>query len=237
MDDFLERGRNPEEGGLGDRDIQDLLEKVEHRLRNHAQKPLPASYIQRHSERDSRPELQPDLKKRPYIEAKTDAAYVDSMVLQQSSTDHLSKRARNIKDIAIRKQKAKMCKTANAGSDWFNLPKTEMTVELKRDLQLLRMRSVVDPKRHYKKDNGLNKSIMPDYSHVGRVIEGPTEFFSARLHNKDRKNTFVEEILMKGDSKNGFKRKYEAIQVAKTSGKKAFYKAVRNKRAKASSTT
>lgn len=52
MDDFLERGRNPEEGGLGDRDIQDLLEKVEHRLRNHTQKPLPASYIQRHSERD-----------------------------------------------------------------------------------------------------------------------------------------------------------------------------------------
>lgn len=38
-------------------------------------------------------------------------------------------------------------KKASSGSDWYNLPQTVLTPELKRDLQLLRMRSVLDPKR------------------------------------------------------------------------------------------
>jgi Fcf2 pre-rRNA processing len=35
----------------------------------------------------------------------------------------------------------------SAGSDWFNLPKTVLTPQLKRDFQLLEMRSVLDPHR------------------------------------------------------------------------------------------
>jgi hypothetical protein len=38
-------------------------------------------------------------------------------------------------------------KKANAGSDWYNLPKTVITPEFKRDLQLFKMRDVLDPKR------------------------------------------------------------------------------------------
>ena len=41
-------------------------------------------------------------------------------------------------------------KKATAGSDWYNLPKTVVTPELKRDLQLLKMRDVLDPKRFCK---------------------------------------------------------------------------------------
>ena len=35
----------------------------------------------------------------------------------------------------------------SAGSDWFNLPKTVLTPQLKRDFQLLEMRSVLDQHR------------------------------------------------------------------------------------------
>ena len=38
-------------------------------------------------------------------------------------------------------------KKATSGSEWYNLPRTSLTPELKRDLQLLKMRSVLDPKR------------------------------------------------------------------------------------------
>lgn len=122
-------------------------------------------------------------------------------------------------------------KKANAGDDWFNLPRTVLTPELKRDLQLLRMRSVLDPHRHYKKDNS-SKNHVPEYSQVGTIIEGPTEFFSGRLSNKDRKRTFVEEVLAGETASHKFKSKYQQIQEAKTSGKKAHYQKVQALRAK-----
>lgn len=108
-----------------------------------------------------------------------------------------------------------------------------MTPELKRDLQILRLRSVLDPKRHYKKDND-RKNDVPEFSQVGTIIEGPTEFFT-RLTNKERKQTFVEGVLAGEKKSQRFKTKYNEIQRAKTSGKKAHYKALKAKRARMTS--
>jgi len=119
-------------------------------------------------------------------------------------------------------------KKATAGSQWFNLPRTVLTPELKRDLQLLHMRGVLDPKRHYKKEG--SKPNIPEFSQVGTIIEGPTEFFSGRLSNKDRKRTFVEEVLNTEKASGRFKNKYGEIQATKTSGKKAHYKSLQAKR-------
>ena len=92
------------------------------------------------------------------------------------------------------------------------------------------MRSVLDPKRHYKKENG--KALAPEFSQVGTIIEGPTEFYSARIQNKDRKQTLAEEIMV-GESYTGrFNSKYDKVQSAKTSGKKAHYKALKAKRSR-----
>jgi hypothetical protein len=65
---------------------------------------------------------------------------------------------------------------------------------------------------------------------VGTIIEGPTEFFSARLTNKERKRTFVEEILASENASGRFKNKYGEIQASKTSGKKEFYKNLKARR-------
>jgi hypothetical protein len=120
-------------------------------------------------------------------------------------------------------------KRATAGSDWYNLPRTTLTPELKRDLQLLRLRSVLDPHRHYKKDNDRLNQV-PEFSQVGTIIEGPTEYFSSRLTNKERKRTFAEEVLA-GEKANGrFKSKYREIQKGKVSGKRAHYKAIQARR-------
>jgi hypothetical protein len=92
---------------------------------------------------------------------------------------------------------------------------------------------VLDPKRHYKKESG--KTQVPEFSQVGTIIEGPTEFFSARLTKKDRKRTFVEEVLAGERATQRFKSKYSDIQRAKTSGKKAHYKKLKAKRTRRSS--
>lgn len=119
-------------------------------------------------------------------------------------------------------------KKATAGAEWYNLPRTQMTPELQRDLQLLKMRNVLDPHRHYRKDNGKMKA--PEYSQVGTIVEGPTEFFSGRIENKKRKKTFVEEVLAGEQETGRFKKKFGELQDRKGSGKKAFYKALKAKR-------
>ena len=92
------------------------------------------------------------------------------------------------------------------------------------------MRSVLDPKRHYKKQGG--KAKAPEYSQVGTIIEGPTEFYNARIPKKERKRTLAEEVLAVEAASGRFKKKYNEIQASKTSGKKAYYKALKAKRAR-----
>lgn len=120
----------------------------------------------------------------------------------------------------------------DAGAQWYNLPKTIITPQLKRDLQMIELRSVLDPHRHYKKNN--RKGKIPTFSQVGTVIEGPTEFYSSRINKKDRSKNFVEEAMKSENQTGRFKRKYEEIQGAKTSGKKAHYKKLMQKRQKKS---
>ncbi|KAK7409042.1 mitochondrial 37S ribosomal protein rsm10 [Neonectria punicea] len=105
-----------------------------------------------------------------------------------------------------------------AGSKWFDLPKTDLTPQFKRDWQLLRMRGILDPK-HQKK---ALRASAPEYSHVGEIIAGPTEFYSARMTRKERKGTLLEEVMSSHDGTK-FSNKYAGIQKQKTSGKKGFY--------------
>jgi hypothetical protein len=113
----------------------------------------------------------------------------------------------------------------NAGADWFNLPRTSNDPQTKRDLQMIKLRSVLAMgKQHFKKDT--RKDPFPEFSQIGTLVEGPTEFYSARLTKKERKRTLVEEVLSSGQALSKFKSKYNEIQERKSSGKKAHYKKV-----------
>lgn len=103
------------------------------------------------------------------------------------------------------------------------MPRTNIEdPKVKREFQLLRLRGILDPKKHFKKDS--RKDPFPQYSQMGTLIEGPTEFYSARVNRKDRKQTLVEEVLASGEANSKFKARYNKIQEKKTSGKKAHYK-------------
>ena len=41
----------------------------------------------------------------------------------------------------------------SAGKQWFDLPATNITPELKNDLRVLKMRGALDPSRHYKRND------------------------------------------------------------------------------------
>jgi len=68
----------------------------------------------------------------------------------------------------------------------------EMTDERKNDLEALRLRGALDPKRFYKRNN---LPIKPKYFQVGRVVENKQDFYSSRLTKKQRKATIAEELM------------------------------------------
>ncbi|KAL3701146.1 hypothetical protein R1sor_019168 [Riccia sorocarpa] len=108
-----------------------------------------------------------------------------------------------------------------AGPKWFDMPAVTLTPELKREVELLKMRSVLDPKRHYKAND--SKSI-PKYFQIGTVVAGAADFYSGRLTKKERKMSFADELLNDTSLKAYTKRKYGEIQEKKQDGGKRFWK-------------
>ena len=65
---------------------------------------------------------------------------------------------------------------------------------------------------------------------MGTIIESPTEFFSARIKKKDRKETIVQELLADQKSREYFKKKYNEIQEKKASGGKKWYRQMQERK-------
>ncbi|CAF9939267.1 MAG: hypothetical protein ALECFALPRED_008055 [Alectoria fallacina] len=171
------------------------------------------------------PKLNPEPIAQPYITSTDGIARADRTRLVDDKDRQIT--ARRIENSVSMKEKINKEKST-AGPDWFDLPRIKLSSGLKSDLKILKLRNVLDPHRHYRSD--YTRALAPKFSHIGQIIEGPTEYFSARLPNKDRKRTFVEEVLANERLTGRFKKKYNEIQVSKTSGKKAYCKFLKEKK-------
>ncbi|GEQ70536.1 hypothetical protein JCM33374_g4214 [Metschnikowia sp. JCM 33374] len=165
--------------------------------------------------------IQKQIESLPKIESGLEAALL-------KATNDKSSRSLVVKvdDPVASTSKPKKVEKTDSGDNWFNMKKPELTPELKRDLLILKNRSVLDPKRHYKKE----KWEIPKYFQTGTIVEGNTEFYSARLARKNRGKTIAEEILRDDTTTDYFRRKYSEIQKVHKSGGKSHYKKVKSKR-------
>ncbi|KAE8742567.1 hypothetical protein FOCC_FOCC011861 [Frankliniella occidentalis] len=115
----------------------------------------------------------------------------------------------------------KMEREKTAGRNWFNMKAPEITEEMKNDLEVLKMRSTLDPKHFYKKNDFKN---LPKYFQVGRVVESAADFYHSRIPMKDRKKTLVDELLADAEFQKSTKKRYKDIIAEK---QKTHYKAHR----------
>jgi hypothetical protein len=116
-------------------------------------------------------------------------------------------------------------KKSTSGKGWFDMPKPVMTPELTRDLQVLKMRGSIDPTRHYKRADKTSAT----YFQVGTVVEGATEFYSARMTKKERKQTILDELMADSERRHYLKRKALSIQRDKQRGQGRSFKPHRKK--------
>jgi len=84
---------------------------------------------------------------------------------------------------------------AVASRGWFELPAPKMTLELKRELLILRNRNYLDPTRRYKTSKE-DKEKLPKYFSIGTVVEGAVEGggSSHRLSRAERKPTLLASL-------------------------------------------
>jgi Fcf2 pre-rRNA processing len=103
-------------------------------------------------------------------------------------------------------------KGVSAGDGWFHMKPTPMTADVERDLTIIRNRNYLDPKRFYKSaDTRKNKHMVQ----VGTVVEGSSEYYSARLTKKQQRGNLTDEILA-DPSLSGYARgKYKKMQQEK----------------------
>ncbi|XP_031162946.1 deoxynucleotidyltransferase terminal-interacting protein 2 [Sander lucioperca] len=100
----------------------------------------------------------------------------------------------------------------STGDGWFNMKAPEITQELKGDLQVLKMRGSMDPKRFYKKND---RDGFPKYFQVGTVVDSAVDFYHSRVPKKSRKRTMVEELLSDAEFRQNNKKKYQHIVTEK----------------------
>ncbi|RVW55959.1 rRNA-processing protein fcf2 [Vitis vinifera] len=97
----------------------------------------------------------------------------------------------------------------------FDMPAPTITPELKKDLQLLKLRSAIDPKRHYKKSDSKSKTL-PKYFQASlglmRKYLSASDFFSGRLTKKERKASLADELLSNSSFADYRKRKVREIE-------------------------
>ncbi|KAK2841179.1 hypothetical protein Q7C36_012758 [Tachysurus vachellii] len=117
------------------------------------------------------------------------------------------KESKHAAKLKRREEKAK-----TTGDGWFNMRAPEVTGELANDLKALQMRSAMDPKRFYKKND---RDGFPKYFQVGTVVDNPIDFYHSRIPKKERKRTIVEELLADAEFRSFNKRKYREIMAEK----------------------
>ncbi|CAE6454926.1 unnamed protein product, partial [Rhizoctonia solani] len=107
----------------------------------------------------------------------------------------------------LTRRERKEMKLMTAGSKWFDLPAPSDAdrPRLARELEALRLRNALDPKRFYRKDAEGSKREMPKYFAIGKIVDTATPFrdadHSQNLTRAERKRTIVEELVEDAEAK------------------------------------
>ncbi|CAE6519837.1 unnamed protein product [Rhizoctonia solani] len=118
----------------------------------------------------------------------------------------------------LTKRERKEMKLTTAGPQWFDLPAPSDSdrPRLARELEALRLRNALDPKRFYRKDAEGSKREMPKYFAIGKVVDAATPFrdadHSQNLTRAERKRTIVEELVEDAEAKRYAKKKFADLQ-------------------------
>lgn len=125
--------------------------------------------------------------------------------------------AKDGKRLTKKEIKAQKKRTAEPG--WFDLPTPDAAdlPRLYREVEALRLRNTLDPKRFYRKEPGEGKGVkgLPHSFAIGTIVPTSTPFGTASSENltrAERKRTLVDELVDDAEAKRYAKRKFDDFQ-------------------------
>ncbi|KAF8133635.1 Fcf2-domain-containing protein [Boletus edulis] len=132
----------------------------------------------------------------------------------------------------LTKKQRKALRNKTAGQGWFDLPAPAEAdlPRLYREVEALRLRNQLDPKRFYRKDDGEGKGIkgLPKHFAIGTILPTNTPFGTASTDNlprAHRKRTLVDELVDDAEARRYTKKKFDELQqVRGRKGKKTLHK-------------
>ncbi|CAH8653516.1 unnamed protein product [Heterobilharzia americana] len=105
---------------------------------------------------------------------------------------------RELKRIRRAERKSKL-------SNWFDLPRPDVTEEDRDDLELIRLRRAISSDTHVRKSDGKSS-----YFQRGVVVDDPGSFYD-RLPRKQRGKTLVDELLSNAEIMKVQRKRYAKI--------------------------
>ncbi|KAH8365212.1 hypothetical protein KR084_006010 [Drosophila pseudotakahashii] len=92
------------------------------------------------------------------------------------------------------------------GKGWFDLPATEVTEEMRNELKIIQMRSVLNPKQFYKKND---LKYVPKYFQIGTVQHSALDHYKEKKSRKSQ--SLVNELLEDKKFQMFNKRKFNEV--------------------------
>ncbi|GAA5957911.1 hypothetical protein JCM3765_006200 [Sporobolomyces pararoseus] len=118
----------------------------------------------------------------------------------------------------LSKKQYKANQPHTAGSKWFDMPATPMTPELKREIDAMRLRNALDPKK-FMKGSAKNEKI-GEFFQVGHIITPNTRATTSNSLPTASKRSFVEELVEDEQARAYAKRKTKEVMQKGMSGRK-----------------
>ncbi|GAA5941173.1 Fcf2 domain-containing protein [Sporobolomyces koalae] len=118
----------------------------------------------------------------------------------------------------LSKKQYKANQPHTAGSKWFDMPATPMTPELKRELDAMRLRNALDPKKFLK--GGAKNDKVGEFFQVGHVITPNSRATTSSSLPTASKRSFVEELVEDEQARAYAKRKTQEVMRKGMSGRK-----------------
>lgn len=109
------------------------------------------------------------------------------------------------------------------------MPATEVTDEIRQDLEIIQMRSALNPTHFYKKND---LKTLPKFFQVGQILPSALDRHSERGVRENKKKSLVEELLEDAEFQKFNKRKYNEVMAekAKNGLRKAYKKMKKSKK-------
>ncbi|KAI0923251.1 hypothetical protein AcV5_007433 [Taiwanofungus camphoratus] len=122
----------------------------------------------------------------------------------------------------LTKREKKALKNKTTGPSWFDLPAPAEAdlPRLYREVEAMRLRNQLDPKRFYRREEGEGKGIkgLPKHFAIGTIIPSNTPFGTASADNLSRvkrKRTIVDELVDDAEARSYAKKKFKELQAVR----------------------